>query len=153
MAALKWISREEIKALYDAGMTQREIADKYGVSQKTISRRLEGYSRHYKGGLVSSQIPRNEYVSDAIGAEPEMMEKRELAEKNASNACLVVEDRTISLAGTVGRYEVSLKDQMVFAILNDMRLELKFDVLKALSDEFRAIARNVAGMENSCEMW
>ena len=83
----------------------------------------------------------------------ETVEKQEMAVKNATNACLVVEDRSFSLKGVVGRYEVSAKSKTVLADINDMALELDVDILAPLADELKALARNLSGMEPCNEMW
>ena len=96
---------------------------------------------------MARTIPKKDYVAHAE------VEKREMAEKNAVNACLVVADRSFSLQGQIGSYEVSAKDGRVLASIEGKLIELEVDQLAVLADEFKAIARGIAGMQLGCEMW
>lgn len=153
------VSTDEIIAMYNNGMSQSDIARATGMSQATVGYRMRragfmvGKGRHnpFKGGAVADTIPTYEYkVSEE---EVKAREKQEIAEKNAANACLVVEDRSFSLKGVVGKYEVSAKSKIVLASIGDRVLELDVDILAPLADELKALARNLAGMEICNEMW
>ncbi len=77
-----------------------------------------------------------------------------MAEKNAANACLVVGDSVITLEGQVGSYEVSRKKRTVFATINGDEIELSFEQVKTIVDEFRALARGLINMDAATsEMW
>lgn len=99
------------------------------------------------GGYVARTIPKKDYAAR------ETAEKQEMAVKNAANACLLVEDRSFSLRGQVGTYEVSIKTGFVAVKIGETMIELEKDTLIVLADELKALARNVAGMEVGCEMW
>ena len=141
------VNRDEIAAMYRNGMSQRDIAHALGVSQTTISYNLRKLGIGAgEGGYIARTIPKKDYVSH------ETVEKQEMAVKNAINACLVVEDRSFSLKGVVGRYEVSAKSKIVLASIGDRVLELDVDILAPLADELKALARNLSGMEPCNEM-
>lgn len=148
------INREELAEMYHSGMSQRDIANAIGVNQTTVSYNLRKFGICVgrgqgmgEGGYIARTIPKKDYVSR------ETVEKQEMAVKNAINACLVVEDRSFSLKGVVGRYEVSAKSKIVLASIGDRVLELDVDILAPLADELKALARNLTGMELSNEMW
>jgi hypothetical protein len=153
------VSTDEIIAMYNNGMSQSDIARATGMSQATVGYRMRragfmvGKGRHnpFKGGAVADTIPTHEYkVSED---EVKAREKQEIAEKNAANACLMVEDRCYSLRGKVGTYEVSIKSGFVSMKIGETMIELEKDTLAALVDELKALARNMACMDVGCEMW
>lgn len=142
------MNREEIVAMYNNGMSQYDIAETLGVSQTTISYNLRKMGICAgEGGRIARTIPKKDYAAR------ETAEKQEMAVKNAVNACLVVEDRSFSLKGVVGKYEVSAKSKIVLASIGDRVRELDVDILAPLADELKALARNLAGMEICNEMW
>ena len=148
------ISTDDIIAMYLDGMSQREIAKVVGIAQPSVSERLRkaGYRSGRgrrdvaRGGMIASSIPKHEYVvKDA--------EKQEMAVKNSANVCLVVEDKSFSLKGVVGSYEVSAKAKVVLANIAGAVLELDVDKLNDLAGELRALARNLGEINVGCEMW
>lgn len=150
---------DEIVRMYRNNMSQRDIAKAFEVSQPTVGYWLRKAgicvgrgNGPGKGGVVASTIPRSEYVVEeqAEVVNPEM---DELAKRNAANACLLVEDRSYSLKGQVGTYEVSIKTGFVALKIGETMLEPEKDRLVVLADELKALARNMAGMEVGCEMW
>ena len=76
-----------------------------------------------------------------------------MAVRNAANACLLVEDKSYSLKGQIGKYEVSAKSGFVLANINDVLIELNTDMLVTLADELKALARNITEVAVGCEMW
>lgn len=156
MARTTCVNREELAEMYRSGMSQRDIANALGINQTTVSYNLRKFGicagrgqGMGKGGIVARTIPEKDFkVADT----PEK-EKQEMAVKNTTNACLVVEDRSFSLKGVVGSYEVSAKSKIVLASIGDRVLELDVDILAPLADELKALARNLAGMEICNEMW
>ncbi len=141
------ISMDELRQMYDNGMTQAEIADSIGVSRPTINKYLKGYKA--KGGRVASRIPGSDL---RVKRDPER-EMSNMAEKNAENACLVVANKEILLNGTVGTYHVYGKDKAVMISVGGGMLDVAFDILPDFIDELKAVARNVGGLECGCEMW
>lgn len=154
MARHSGVNREEIVAMYTNGMSQRDIAYALQTSQTNVGYHLRKAGirvgrggGNNEGGYVARTIPKKDYAAREIA------EKQEMAVKNAANACLVVEDRSFSLKGVVGRYEVSAKSKIVLASIGDRVLELDVDILAPLADELKALARNLSGMEPCNEMW
>lgn len=142
------VSMDELKAMYDSGMNQAQIADSLGVSRETINRYLSGYGVRGRGGLYARNIPGsaiNPKTKEATGAEQ--------AEKNAANACLVVTSKEITLEGTVGKYSVFGKNRCVMIDIDGNMIEIKFEFITDFIDELKAIARNVGELGSGCEMW
>lgn len=159
MARQAGINREEIVAMYNNGMSQRDVAKALQISQTNVGYHLRkagicvgSGSGNNGGGVVASTIPKIEYI---VNEEKKLEEeKRVQAEKNAANACLVVMDNVITLEGAIGRYEVSRKDKKVLATINGDEFDFTFEQVMGLCDEFRALARNLGSVENvGCEMW
>ena len=142
----------EMMKMYDAGMTQLEIANALGCSQRTVSCRLDGYGAHRRGGVVASTIPEHEFKA-ATPTNHEESEMQAISEKNATNACLVVSSKDIDLEGSVGKYHVSGKDQAVYVSVGDSEIKLHFDSVIGFIDELKAIARNIETVKTGCEMW
>jgi len=141
---------EDLVAMYNNGMSQRDIAKVVGMSQAAIGVRLRKAgicSGRYKGGYIARTIPQKDYVAH------EEAEKQEMAEKNAANACLLVEDRIIKLEGVFGKYHVSAKEKFACINVNECLLKIGFENLATFADEIRALARNVGALEESNEMW
>ena len=149
---------DEILRMHYNHMNQHDIAKALQISQPTVGYWLRkngihvGRGKPSRGGLVASTIPKSEYVvQENVGHVS--TEMSEMAEKNAANACLLVEDRSYSLRGQVGTYEVSIKTGFVALKIGEALIELERDMLVVLADELKALARNVVGMEVGCEMW
>lgn len=161
MPARRGFKRDEILAMYENGMTQKDIAEALGASTTTICYYINqaglgpgkgNYSKHKnRGGVVASSIPKVEYV--VTEEEKLEEEKRVQAEKNAANACLVVEDRIIKLEGVFGKYHVSTKEKFACIKVNDCLMKIGFNDLATFANEIRALARNVGALEESTEMW
>lgn len=143
------VSVEELKSMYEAGMSYRDIGNSLGVSYQTIRNYLKDIviaRPRGRGGCYSSRIPKAE-IADA----PKSME--DLAIKNASNACLVVQEHTIRLAGVVGEYVVNASRKSAFCNLGGVEIELQFDSIPGLIEELKALMRNVDSLSVGCEMW
>lgn len=159
MASTSRVSTDEIIAMYNNGMSQNDIAKVTGMSQATVGYRMrragilvgKGRRNPFKGGAVADTIPTYEYkVSEE---EVAAKEKQEIAEKNAANACLMVEDRIIKLEGVFGKYYVSAKEKFACINVNDCPMKIGFNDLATFANEIRALARNVGALEESTEMW
>ena len=156
----KHVSTDEIVAMHKAGMTQEDIGKAVGMSNQGVSYRLRragifsGKGKHdpNKGGMIADTIPEVEFkVPDEVVMTEEV---QKMAEKNAANACLVVGDSVITLEGQVGSYEVSRKKRTVFVNINGDEIEMSFEQVKTIVDEFRALARGLINMDTATpEMW
>lgn len=142
------ISVEELQQMYDAGMSQREIAEAVGCSQHTISNYLRGHCNRGRGGRVASRIDKHDFA-----VEPKREEMQAIAEKNAANACLVVASKQVVLEGMVGSYHVFGKDETIVIEIGKDMTEVKFDALPGLIEELKAIARNIDSVKAGCEAW
>lgn len=146
---LKTVSLDELKAMYDDGMSCEDIAARLGVANSTIYRHLQGHTTgRGGGGQISRRIP-----DVVIHPKAEQQAMHNMAVRNEANACLVVEDHTINLAGVVGKYAVYARQQKVLCEINGSVLELPFDALAGVADELKALARNTSGMTVGCEAW
>lgn len=159
MAYTAKVSTDEIIAMYNNGMSQTDIAKATGLSQTAVGYRMrregicvgKGSHNPFKGGAVADTIPTCEYkVSEE---EVKAKEKQEIAEKNAANACLMVEDRIIKLEGVFGKYHVSTKEKFACINVNDCLVKIGFNDLATFASEIRALARNVGALDESTEMW
>lgn len=140
------ISVDELKSMYDNGMSVVDISNALEVSTATVYRYLRGQTNR-RGGRCASRIPAKEFRV----AEPKT--KQDMADYNAMNACLVVEDRTINLVGEVGKYMVFTAKKCVLCDIAGATLELQFDAIPGLVEELKALGRNVGSLVGCCEMW
>lgn len=150
----KSIDVEAIISMYNNGMSQRDIGKALQCSQPTVGYWLRKNGINpgkgkppVKGGKVTATIPKKDYVVQTE------VEKHDMAVRNAANACLLVEDKSYSLKGQVGTYEVSAKSGYVMANIGSSILELNVDILVTLADELKALARNMTEIAVDCEMW
>lgn len=144
---LNSISLDELKQMYDNGMSCVEIADSLDVSRQTIYRYLQGHTNRHKGGKYASRIPGRE-----IHRTNEQEHPNGAAIRNSANACLVVTERTISLKGTVGEYLVEPSKKTVIANIRGGMIDLDFDIIPDLVEELKAIGRNLGAVGGN-EMW
>ena len=130
-------------------MSKEEIADKIGVARSTVYRWLKGYSRA-AGGVVARTIPAREIhkVQHQMAESPNVV-----AIRNATNACLVVADRTITLRGTIGEYLVEPTKKIITANIGGNLIDLDFDIISGLVEELKAIGRNLPNIAVGNEMW
>lgn len=142
----------DIIAMYESGMTYRDIASKIGMTFQNVGHilRKHGVTRG-RGGKVASTIPEQELQPTENEQYDEEIET--LANKNAANACLVVSDHVINLAGAIGKYEVCANKKRVRVEINGETMNIDFDNLSALVEEFKALARNVGELGGGWEMW
>lgn len=143
------VSIEELKAMYESGMSYRDIGESLGVSCQTIRTHLKDIvTPHGRGGYIAKGISKEIIAPKAHAATMHQIE-----EKNSANACLVVEDRTIKLSGTTGRYEINALHKRVTCELRDGLFELGLDEIPEFVEELKAIGRNIAQVSVGCEMW
>lgn len=150
----KRVDVDAIISMYGNNMSQRDIANALRCSQHTVGYWLRKNGINpgkgkppVKGGTVASTIPKKDYVVQTE------TENHKMAVRNAANACLLVEDRSFSLKGQIGKYEVSAKSGFVMANIGDVLIELNMDMLVTLADELKALARNMSEIAVGCEMW
>lgn len=144
---LKSVSLDEMKSMYDNGMSCVDIAAALGVSRQTIYRYLQGHTNRRKGGKYASRIPGRE-----IHTIKEQDHPNGTAIRNSVNACLVVTERTVSLKGTVGEYLVEPSKKTVIANIGGEMIDLDFDIIPGLVEELKAIGRNLGAVGGN-EMW
>lgn len=141
------ISVEEMKQMYENGMSYRDIANSLDCSYQTVWTYLKDIvSPRSKGGRCARRFPKPEHA-----AKPKTMD--ELATQNAANACLVVQEHTIRLAGIVGEYVVNAGRKSAKCILGGVEVELQFESIPGLIEELKALMRNVDSLNVGCEMW
>lgn len=144
------VSLDELKRMYDNGMSCADIAKSIGVSNATIYKYLQGHTVGRNGGRCARLIPddviRPSHSANGSGAkEPE--------NRNAEHACLVVEDRTVDLVGTIGRYVVNAKTRSALCSIGNTPTELSLETIPALIDELKALGRLGNTLNVGNEMW
>lgn len=141
------VSIEEMKQMYESGMSYRDIGNALDVSFQTVARYLKDVVQpRAKGGYHARRFHNPERA-----VKPKTMD--ELATQNAANACLVVQEHTIRLAGIVGEYVVNAGRKSAKCILGGVEVELQFESIPGLIEELKALMRNVDSLNTGCEMW
>ena len=103
-----------------------------------------------RGGRYSRRIP-DEVIKPSYGRNSS--DAKELENRNAEHACLVVEDRTVDLVGTIGRYVVNAKTRSALCSFGNTLVELSLETLPALIDELKALGRLGNTFNVGNEMW
>lgn len=167
------IPLEEIKAMYDSGMTVREIAERCGCVDKSIYRHLQGHLNRSGGGKVAKTIPKYELnktvvvettrnvLDEAVpckGSIPTQTTQptptnHTTADKNAGNAAVVLQDCSVSLRGCSGEYIISTKDKTITCSINNQQITIAFDDLTAIIDELKGVGRCIKTFDVGNEMW
>lgn len=145
------VSVDELKQMYDNGMSCEDIASKLNVGASTVYRYLSGHTvGRAKGGKIASKIPK-----DVI--QPKRYDDQhsfhDMAIQNAANACLVVVDHSINLKGQYGEYLVEPGKKRITANINGEMIDLDFDIIPGLIQELKAIGRNIESVAVGNEMW
>lgn len=139
-------TREELLAMREAGMTNRDIADTLHIAIGTVRK----YIGPQPGKNWHDYIKRRE-------AEPFTAPRQNVEPKpepvNNPAARLVVTNRTIKLTGEIASYTVDAKDAMVMIEAEDGLELLNFDDLKKFTDELQAIVCHLDGLRVTPEMW
>lgn len=141
------VSVEELKQMYDNGMSCADIAKSLDVSQTTIYRYLQGHIGG-RGGVYARNIPDRE-----IRNRPNDLDMQQMDVQNSANACLVVENKLINLEGTIGKYMVDAKSKNIVCQIAGATFDMQPDTIPALVEELKALGRNVGQMAVGCEMW
>ncbi len=132
------ISNSELLHMRDQGMTNQDIANALGVTCQTVRNRIGKQPQGMRGGRVARNIKT-------------LVKPTAPVEEPASAAFLVVEDRTISLAGTFGSYVVYPQSQRVeFSVADNV---VKFDQLDDFINELKAISRKIPMLQRKNEVW
>ena len=144
---LKDVTLAEMMTMRDEqGMSNQEIANALGVSYNTV-RRLIGTQPKGIRRERSASIPTRPLVHrDAMHAEP----KRE----EAPPAALVLAERSLSLRGEIGRYDIDTYARVVsIQIPEQGRFTVSLDDLRTLHNELGAIIRNEDKTKFGVEAW
>ena len=142
------ISVEELKQMYDSGMSCEGIAKSLDCSPATVYRYLQGYTGGRRGGRCARNIPDRE-----IRKNSREMDMQQMDVQNSANACLVVENKLINLEGTIGKYMVDAKSKIIVCQIAGATFDMQPDTIPALVEELKALGRNVGQMAVGCEMW
>ena len=119
------ISVDELKSMYDNGISVEDICNALDISKATVYRYLKGQTNR-SSGRCASRIP-----ADAFRAhKPKTVQ--DMANANALNACLAVEDRTVNLAGAVGKYTVRAAEKCVLCDIGGQYWSLNLMLSPAL---------------------
>ena len=141
------ISVEELKQMYDNGMSGADIANSLGISRATVYRYLQGHTGG-RGGRCARAIPDREIRKNSREMDMQQMDVR-----NSANACLVVENKLINLEGTIGKYMMDAKSKTIVCQIAGATFDMQPDTIPALVEELKALGRNVGQMAVGCEMW
>ena len=141
---LKQVSREEMMRMRESGMTNMDIANSLGISYPTVYRYLG--AQPSRGGRVAATIDTSKFK--AVESEPVRNEPERIEEP-----ALQVVNRTTSLAGIVAAFVVDAKCKMVTMTVDDVTIEVPFDMWSQLTNEVVAINRNLAAQTIAPEMW
>ena len=144
------ISYEELKEMReDEGMSNYEIAERVGCSKQTIHRILGPQPKHIRAplGLQSAAMARQK--AEATYGSPAAYK----ASEEPVEAHLMVESRTVRLAGIAATYEVNEKAEIVTIIRADGNgFELKTSELEDFIIELSTISRRMKSV-SPMEVW
>jgi transposase len=157
--AHKNIDKASVVSMYNNGMSVNDIAEAVKCSVATVYYHLQKCAKRAKGGRASTGISKAELRKDVL---PENAEIKAIAEKNAQNACVVLEKCTVALKGTVGRYSIFTTDNTVNisvehkdgdrAVYVDV-CRMRIDDLISFADELKAVARCANTFDMGNAMW
>lgn len=145
------VSVDELKQMYDNGMSCEDIASKLKVGASTVYRYLSGHTvGRAKGGKIASKIPKDVIQPKSYDDQHSF---HDMAIQNAANACLVVVDHSINLKGQYGEYLVEPGKKKVTVNVQGEVFDLGFDVINGFIEELKAIGRNIGSVSVGNEMW
>lgn len=150
---LNRVPLEEILAMYESGMTGRDIAKKIGCSPQTVYNKLNGHIKH-NGGRIAQSIPYHELNKHTTGVAAAPTQESE-------NACVMLEKCTVNLMGTVGKYVMSPSDGYVRVFVDYANTDIpsgdcitiKLKDIPALIDELKAVCRSSESFDFGNAMW
>lgn len=139
---LKDLNCDELESMRASGMTNMDIANVLGVSISTVYRCI-GAQNYHSARRQKRQM------------EPPSMEVPKTKHEEEPDASLVVENRTIGLAGLYAGYKVNIKDKNVVVFVEDNvdALVVPFDQIENFARELAAISRHISGLHIGNEMW
>lgn len=143
----KGIDRQAVIDAYNSGMGVPDVARVFGCSTETVRYHLRDTPKRGRGGAISRTIPARE-----INRRDEA-EKQFIAEKNAENACVMLEDCMISLVGAIGNYKISTGKKLVTCDIGSTTLEFKFDDLRGFIEELKGVGRSISTFDIGTAMW
>lgn len=137
---LKEVSIDELAKMRESGMTNRDIANTLNVSVATIYKYIGAQPQW---GRMSREI--RAAISD----------REQSSESAQDDAALVVENKSISLAGLFAGYTVDIKSKRVRIFVEDGvdALIVPFDQVQNFANELRAISSHIEGLKIDSEMW
>lgn len=148
MSVLKDVSVSELLRMReDEGMSNQQIADSLDVSYQTILRLIGKQPSRVRSSRQYS-VPRMgarscESADDVVAS----------TTHTSAPACLVVEDRTVTLKGTFAAYEIPVRKKCVEIGCDYGSIRVPFDKLDDFVAELSAIQRRLDGLRVENEMW
>lgn len=133
---------DEMLKMRENGMTNRDIANAFGVHVQTVKKRIGPEGRYRRGVRYINIVP----------------QKKEEPEEQYS-ASLVVQNKSIELDGTYGRYVVDFREKKVIASIAkteeaEEMFSVEFEKIETLINELQAIRRNIRDKGGiGSEMW
>ena len=136
MSLIRDVSVSELMGMRESGMSNKEIASALDISYQTVLR--------FIGKQPSSlrKQPEPRAIMEAPKPQPETPE-----------ACLIVEDRTVSLTGMFGSYRIPAQCKCVQVSSGEGSLSVPFEKIGEFIDELTAIRRNLDKLTLANEMW
>lgn len=127
--------KEQIVALYKTGLTQCEVAERFGVSQNTVSRVVHpsGYDRTHIGSQIARSIP-------VANVEPRKGPSEPVQRETAKNSFRVT-SRTLKLhsEATGHTYTVSTETDVVDVESDNALMQLPIQAIDAFIEELQQI--------------
>lgn len=137
---LKDVSADELMTMRGEGMTNQEIADALSVSYKTVL-------------LLIGPQPKELRKKPEFKTERRPQQTFRNGQSVSPQACLVVANKVVELAGVFGNYTIPIHDRVVNISIGDNSITVPFDKLNDFVKELQAIGRKTEELIFSNEMW
>lgn len=131
MSRGRWISpemREEIVAMYKTGLTYREVADRFGISDYSVGKyvRQSGYDRYHVGSKIAKSIP----TAPALPASQE-----------ATKPAFTVQARSLKLHSdkTKINYTISTESNVIEIESDTVLMQIRVDMIDTFISELKNI--------------
>ena len=141
---MKDISVSDLLGMRDSGMTNRDIASALDVSLATIYR------------YIGAQPPKMRKHREPVSPNPPAHAAEPAVDGGeADDAALIVDNRTISLAGLFAGYRVDVRSQSVAIFVEDGidAMVVPFDKVHDFARELSALAKPVGSIRVGNEAW
>lgn len=140
------MSRTELLAMREKGMTNREIANALSCSNSTIYNLIGAMPKELRRSAMS-YAPRKAVESTMTCKKPD--------EAGSNEACLNVTRKEIALTGAVKRYLIDPEEKTISVCSQDGDVEmiLTTEELSGFVKEIQAIIRNIDKCQPVLEMW